>query len=141
MTIRYTDSSILQATIVAPRLLHYSDEKEPYTEMPEGVKATFFDARGRETSRISAASAVSYETEKMIVLRDSVRVYNTKGEELQSEELYWDQRKKTIYTNTFVKIVREGETLRGHGFESNETFTKYKILKPSGPVKLKESFE
>ena len=37
-----------------------------------------------------------------------------------------------------MKIKRQDELIYGEGFESNETFTKYKIIKPSGRVKLKE---
>ena len=140
VTIRYTDSAILKATIQAPLLIRYPEKKEPYTEMPKGLFATFYDELGQEDSRLSAAYGISYETRKLIKLTDSVRVVNKKGEELKSEELYWDQKAKKIYTNTFVRIVRNGETLRGDGFESNETFTKYRILRPAGPVTVQENF-
>lgn len=137
VVIRYTDSSVLKATISAPLMIRYPKKKEPYTEMPEGLYATFYDDQGVEDSKLSAAYGINYEGKKLIKLTDSVRVVNKKGEELKSEELYWDQKEKRIYTNTFVRIIRNGETLRGDGFESNETFTKYRILRPAGPVAVK----
>ncbi|MBO6517117.1 MAG: LPS export ABC transporter periplasmic protein LptC [Bacteroidia bacterium] len=138
--IRYTDSAVLKAIVKAPLLVRYPKKKEAYTEMPKGLSAVFYDGAGQEDSRLSAAYGINYETKKLIKLTDSVRVFNRKGEELRSEELYWDQKEKRIYTNTFVRIIRNGETLRGDGFESNENFTKYRILKPAGPVTVQDNF-
>ena len=137
--IRYTDSAVTKATIRAPQMIRYPNKKEPYTEMPKGLFATFYDANGKVDSRLSAAYGINYEEKKLIKLTDSVRVVNVKGEELKSEELFWDQTSKKIYTNKFVRIVRNGETLRGDGFESNETFTKYRILRPAGPVTVQDN--
>ncbi|MFT5724552.1 MAG: LPS export ABC transporter protein LptC [Bacteroidia bacterium] len=137
--IRYTDSAILKATIRAPQMIRYPNKTEPYTEMPKGLFATFYDSDGKVDSKLSAAYGINYEDKKIIKLTDSVRVVNAKGEELKSEELYWDQKGKRIYTNKFVRIVRNGETLRGDGFESNENFTKYRILRPAGPVTMQDN--
>lgn len=138
VAIRYTDSAKLKALIQTPLLVRYPRKKEPYTEMPKGLSAQFYDNQGGIDSRLSANYGINYEEKKLIKLNDSVRVVNKIGEELRSEELFWDQKEKRIYTNKFVKIIREGEEIRGDGFESNENFTKYKILKPSGRVKVKE---
>ncbi len=137
--IRYTDSAILKAKIHAPEMIRYPNKEEPYTEMPKGLFATFYDSDGKEDSKLSSAYGINYEAKKLIKLTDSVRVYNRKGEELKSEELFWDQKEKKIYTNKFVRIIRNGETLRGDGFESNENFTKYRILKPAGPVAVQDN--
>ncbi|MCB9261122.1 MAG: LPS export ABC transporter periplasmic protein LptC [Flavobacteriales bacterium] len=139
VTVQYNDSAKLKAIINTPLLIRFPQKKEPYTEMPKGLNATFFNTEGKEDSKISAAYGINYEIQKLIKLKDSVRVYNQQGEELKCEELYWNQKTKKIYTQTFVKIVRDGETLRGKGFESNETFTKWRILKPAGSVSVTES--
>ena len=141
VTINYTDSAVLRATINAPVMIRYPERDEPYTEMPEGLLAKFFKPDGTEDSRLSAAYGINYESKKLIKLTDSVRVVNKEGEELKSEELFWDQKKKKIYTNKFVRIIRNGETLRGDGFESNENFTKYRILRPAGPVSIDTDLE
>lgn len=139
VVIRYTDSAVVKATIEAPEMIRYPKKTEPYTEMPKGLFATFYDGDGNVDSKLSAAYGINYEDKKLIKLTDSVRVVNVKGEELKSEELFWDQKEKKIYTNKFVRIVRNGETLRGDGFESNENFTKYRILRPTGPVTVQDN--
>ena len=139
VVIRIHDSAEVKATIRAPQMIRYPNKDEPYTEMPKGLFATFYDANGKVDSKLSAAYGINYEDKKLIKLTDSVRVVNVKGEELKSEELFWDQTSKKIYTNKFVRIVRNGETLRGDGFESNESFTKYRILRPAGPVSVQDN--
>ena len=139
VNIRYTDSARLKAIIHTPELVRFPNKAEPYTEMPKGLDAQFYNPNGEEDSRLSANYGISWETKKLIKLTDSVRVTNQKGERLESEELFWNQEKKTIYTNKFVRIYREYDTIRGAGFESNETFTKYRILKPTGKVKMREN--
>lgn len=139
VSIKYTDSARLKAIIFTPLLVRYPNKRNPYTEMPKGMNARFYDLNGNVDSRLSARYGINYENQKLIKLKDSVRVVNQKGEELKSEELFWDQEKKIIYTNKFVRIAREGEEIKGDGFESNETFTRYKILKPSGSLKVKEN--
>lgn len=136
--IRYTDSARIKAIIHTPIMQRYPSAKEPYMEMNEGLKAEFYDVNGEINSRLSANYGKRYERQKLIELRNNVHVHNKIGEELESEELFWDQEGKRIFTDKFVKITRKDELIYGEGFESNETFSKYKILKPKGRVKLKD---
>ncbi len=136
--IKYTDSAILKALINAPVLKNHPTAAEPFMEMPEGLDATFYDASGTKESFLSANYGINYSEKNIILLRNKVRVTNEKGEELQSEELYWDQALKKIYTNKAVKIIRGDEVLYGKGLESNENFTKYRILNPVGEFEVKE---
>lgn len=138
VTIRYTDSAVLKALITAAVLKNHPTDAEPYMEMPEGLKANFYDKTGEKESYLSANYGINYTAKHLIFLRNDVHVINEKGEELQSEELYWDQTTRKIYTDKAVKIIREDEIIHGSGLESNENFTRYRILKPSGEVKFKE---
>jgi len=138
VTIRYTDSARLKAIITAPLMERYPEAEKPYLEMTEGLHAEFYNKNGQVVNWLRANYGIHYETDKTIELRDEVQVRNVYDEQLESEELFWDQATKTIHTDKFVKIKRQDELIYGEGFESNETFTKYKIIKPSGRVKLKE---
>jgi len=138
VTIRYTDSARLKAIITAPLMERYPDADKPYLEMTKGLNAEFYNKNGQVVNWLRANYGVHYEKDKTIELRDKVQVRNKYDEQLESEELYWDQATKRIHTDKFVKIKRQDELIYGEGFESNETFTKYKIIKPSGRVKLKE---
>jgi LPS export ABC transporter protein LptC len=134
----YTDSGRLKAIIEAPIMEHHNDPKRPFTEMKEGVKAVFYDASGVEESNLRADYAINYERKKIIHLKKNVHVTNSIGEELSSEELFWDQKSREIYTEKQVTIKRGEELIIGRGLRSNETFTKYRIERPSGTVNVPE---
>jgi hypothetical protein len=63
---------------------------------------------------------------------------NTKGERLNTEEIIWDEQKKKIYSDKYVTIHTKDEILFGYGFESNEDFSKYKIFKLSGTIRMED---
>jgi lipopolysaccharide assembly outer membrane protein LptD (OstA) len=66
----------------------------------------------------------------------NVFLVNSKGEQLNAEELIWDQNKKKIYSDKFVKVTTEDEIMFGNGFESNEDFSEYKVKKLTGQLKI-----
>lgn len=138
----YTDSAVLRAKIFAPVMKRYPTAEDPYLEMPDGVKANFFDALGVIQSSLAAQYAVNYEEKDMIIIRDSVRVINKHDEEIKTDELIWLKKERRIYSEKPVRIrVRDEKILIGEGFESNETFTKYSIKKLTGTIKITENQE
>ncbi len=137
VAISYTDSGALKAKIFSPLMEHYPKSAEPYMEMKKGVRGYFYNASGEVESSLTANYAVSYENKKMIVTKKNVHVKNVRNEELETEELTWDQRMEKIYTDKFIKIKTPDEILYGNGFESNQNFTRYRIKHLSGRVSLK----
>jgi hypothetical protein len=65
-------------------------------------------------------------------------VVNNKGEKLNTEHLIWDRRADRISSDRFVKITTADEILMGDGLESNGNFTRYKILKIRGTLRIRE---
>jgi LPS export ABC transporter protein LptC len=137
----YADSAVLKAKIKAPVMERFANEANPYMEMKKGLKAYFYDKDHKIESTLKANYGISYEATKIIHLKEDVHIINSKGEELSSEELFWDQNKQKIYTEKYVTIKRINEIIYGDGFESNENFTKYKILRPKGRVNIKKESE
>jgi LPS export ABC transporter protein LptC len=133
----YTDSGILKARILAPLMERYPQKSEPYTEMKKGVKGFFYNKSGEAESTLSADYAISYENRKIIEVRNNVKVRNNLGEEMETEQLTWDQRREMIYTDKFIKIKTADEILYGTGFESNQNFTRYRIKNLNGRVSIK----
>ena len=66
-----------------------------------------------------------------------VNNYET-DEQLNTEELIWDQRKEFIYSNKFVKITTGDGVLYGDGLESDQTFSSRRIINPSGEILVDE---
>jgi len=74
--------------------------------------------------------------------KNNVIVTNIKGEILNTEHLIWDQNKKIIYSDVFVKITTPTQILFGKGLESDERFENWKIKNPTGNIFInKEELE
>ena len=133
----YSEAARMRVKLNAPVLKRYTGEK-PYVELPEGIKVVFYDSLKREESRLTANYAISHEAEKIMEARYNVEVINAKGEKLNTEHLIWNQEKKTIYTNEFVKITTPDEVIMGEGLEADESFTRYKIKKIKGTITINQ---
>lgn len=133
----YTDSAILKVILEAGHLERFLGEN-PYLEMTEGVHVRFFNSMGTVESELRSNYAISYENSDIMEAREDVVVVNKEGETLNTEHLIWEEKTEKIHTEEFVKITTEDEVIFGHGLESNQDFTKYRIKKIKGTINLKE---
>ena len=134
--ILYSDSAKVKTKISAPVMNKYYDIDTPYLEMPNGVKVVFFNDSLIENSRLTANYAIRYDKKNIMEARYNVIVVNEKGEQLNTERLIWDEDSALIKTSEFVKITTKDEIIMGTGLVSNQRFTKYHILNPSGTFPL-----
>ena len=139
VTIEYTDSGILKAIVESPEMIGVKNVRNPYIEMPKGIRAEFLDARGNIESYLLSEYGISYTEQKRMVVRRNVRVLNMKCEKLETEELVWDQQKGRIYTNKFVKITTPEQIITGEGMESDQTFSDWEILTVNGTINRKKN--
>ena len=133
----YSDSALLKVILTANHLERFLGEN-PYLEMTEGVHVRFFNNLGQVESELRSNYAVSYENTDIMEAKEDVVVVNKEGETLNTEHLIWEEKTERIHTEEFVKITTEDEVIFGHGFESNQDFTKYRIKKIKGTINLKD---
>ncbi len=134
----YSDSARVKVKMTAPQLDRYSGD-DPYIELPKGMLLWFFDDSMKVKTKLSADYAIRHENKKIMEARKHVVVVNERGEKLETEHLTWDEKEQKIRTKDFVKITTATDVLMGDGLESNQDFTEYKILKPSGTFSQKDS--
>lgn len=134
--ILYSDSGAVKVEVKAP-LLQRFDAENPYTEMPKGVNALFYDEALQVTSRLKADYAIRYDRELRMEARKNVVVVNVKGEKLETEHLIWDERDQKLKSEAFVKITTEEEVIYGNGFEANQDFSRYRIFNIKGIISVK----
>lgn len=141
IVIEYSDSARLKARIKAPVLKEYG-QPDNYTVMPKGVDVYFYDAHGRITSTMHADSAIMRRNSDLMEAYRHVKVVNENGEMLETEELFWRNSQnaadRELFSNTQVQITKNDEVLYGEGLRANESFSKYRILKPQGSFYLKD---
>ena len=138
----YSDSAIVRLKITGPELKEFAEteDREAYIEFPQGLQAIFYNKSASVESSLDAEYAVFWKKKKQFEARTNVVVRNfTENQELFTEELFWDQEEKRIWSDKFVKIITEkGPTYGEDGFESDENFTKFRIKKSRGRMTVDE---
>ena len=136
--ILYSDSAVVRVRIQAPTLLNYADQMDPRQEFPDGVQVDFLDNRLRVTSTLTAKKGIRRADKGNVTVRDSVVLRSIKKEQLETEELIWEERTGRVHTDKFVKITKPGEVMYGYGLEATDDFSYWKILVPKGRVKTEQ---
>jgi len=128
----YSDSGKIQAKIVSPLLEKYAGDK-PYLEFPKGINVIFYDNEMNIKSTLTANYAINWENNNIMEARNDVVIINhQKEEKINTEHIVWDQVKRKIYSNVFVKRTTKDDVLYGDGFDADETFSKYTLRNPRG---------
>ncbi len=136
----YTDSAKPKLKISAPELHRFQGDR-PHSEFPSGIKLEVFDSEGKAETTLTADYGEHYEEEDRLEVRDNVVVVNKDGHTLYTEHLIWDDQNDQIISEKYVKIVTEDEIIFGNGLEANRDFSKYRIKKIKGTIKVKDDEE
>ena len=95
----------MRAHLTAPLLLRYVDSGN-LAEFPKSLHVDFYNDSAKVESQLRALFGRYKETENKVYLRDSVVVFNTKGDTVFCEDLYWDQAAQKFYTDKKVTWSR-----------------------------------
>tara|TARA_R110002072_G_scaffold266303_4_gene425219 strand:- start:173 stop:736 length:564 start_codon:yes stop_codon:yes gene_type:complete len=134
----YNDSGYARVKIVATLAETYRIPKH-ITKLKDGLRVDFFSETGEVVSQLTSLyGEVNYET-GILVAKDSVVLRNFDSkQQLETEELFWNQKDSTIFTekNVIIKTDGKGVTGRGQGLETTQSFDHYVIKKPIGKMTL-----
>ena len=72
--------------------------------------------------------------QKLWKLIHNVHIQTQKGENFDTELLYWDQNKKRVYSDKAVRVEQVDRIIYAEGFESNEQMTKYTFFKVNNTI-------
>jgi LPS export ABC transporter protein LptC len=133
-----TEKGLVKNKLIATQLDQYQGEVD-YIEASGGFTMIFYDSLQQEEARLSAMRGKYDSKLKRLIAWEKVELFNVKGDKLETEELIYVQDSSLIYTQKFVSIMMQDDTLHGMGLESNDSFTRYKILKPYGKFQLEEA--
>lgn len=121
--ITYSDSGIVQVICDSP-VMERQNDQEVKDVFPEGLKITFLDENHQPTAWLEADYAERIPNKYLLTAKGNVRLYNVQNDKLQTSELHWDESRKKIYTEKFVRISRptQRDTTYGLGFEADQDF-------------------
>lgn len=130
----YSDSAKVKFQITSPLLLEYTI-KNPYKELPKGVKVIFFEADGKQAGSIVSDSAIMKNDDKLIEFFKNVVATNTQGTVYKSEELIWDMAKKQVFSKQKVEMTKVGgDVMYGTSFTSDDKLLNPKFQNATGVI-------
>lgn len=132
-----SDSGVTRYRIKAPEWLIYENAQEPYWYFPRGLHVEKFDSVFATEALIQGDTATYFKNKQLWRLDKNVRIENMKEETFLTSQIFWDQRKREIYSDSFIHIETPDEVIEGYGFTSNEQMTRYKIRRTSGIFPIK----
>ncbi len=139
LTIVRSDSAKIVAKIFAKEIKVFSKAEEPYINFPKGLLVESYKNYPEIESSMTANTAIYYNEKQLWHAIGDVVAVNIKGEQLNTEELFWDEAKEIIYSDKFSRISTEDGTFYGkNGFESDQNFTKWKLINTEGIVNVKD---
>ncbi|MEO6831403.1 MAG: LPS export ABC transporter periplasmic protein LptC [Chitinophagaceae bacterium] len=139
VTILYSRGGHVSTRLFAHTFIRALSANPPYTEMRDGLNVEFYDDSLHIKNTLTAGYARWYELENNILIRDSVKIVNDRGEELQTSELVWNQKIQKFFTEKPVRIITKTQTLNGTGMEASQDFSTYRIYNLTGQVKVEKS--
>lgn len=96
----YSQNGNLSYRFETPLLERYELAREPYMEFRKGVKVeTYNDTTHLVESTLTANYAIFLENQQLWEAKGNVVATNAQGQKLETEQLFWNQKSKRIYSN------------------------------------------
>lgn len=127
-----SDSGYTKYFIKAPLWSMYEEARDPFWLFPQGVDLEQYDTGLKKVASMRCDSAKYLSQKRVWRLDGNVVMVNTNRDSFLTKQLFWDQARRTIYTDSFIHIVRQDRIIEGMGFTSNEQMTAYTIKRPMG---------
>jgi LPS export ABC transporter protein LptC len=131
-----SDSALVTIKMETPRVLDFGNGDQEY---PEGFFLEFYDKLGNPTSSLRADYCYYTRKDNLYKATGNVVIQdNETKDKLNTEELFWDEKKGEVFTDKFVRIEKEGELHMGDGLEAKQDISYWRILNPKGTISLNE---
>ncbi len=127
-----SDSGITRYRITTPLWLVFDEAKEPKWRFPDGLFIEKYDIQMQSDATVVCDSATYFSERKLWRLDGNVRMVNVAKDRFLTQQLFWNQNERKVYTDSFIHIERNDRTIEGYGFISNEQMTSYTVNQVSG---------
>ncbi|MBS4071278.1 MAG: LPS export ABC transporter periplasmic protein LptC [Algoriphagus sp.] len=125
--ILHSDSAVHRSEVTAARQLDFANGN---MEFPEGIAIKIFTPEGLLETTMTADRGYFLRDQNLYRGEGNVQIHNLiKDQRLQTEEIFWNQAQKKIYTEKFVTIQERQTIFNGTGMEADDTFSNYQLKK------------
>ena len=133
-----SDSGVVRYKIITDEWKVYDRLAPSRWTFEQGIYLEKFDDSLQIDAVIVADTAYYYDKEELWELRSNVHIENENDEEFDTELLFWNQKKRTVYSDLYIRIRQQRRIITGTGFTSNQEFTRYTIKNTQGIFPIKE---
>lgn len=128
-----SQAAVVKAKLTSP-LMTRTEIDTPIVEFPNTLRVTFYDDSTKPESFLFAKYGRYLERQGKVLLKDSVVVFNIKGDTLLTNELWWDRNQEKFYTDKHVLIKQpdDQQFVGENGMEADQSFKKWTLFNGSG---------
>ena len=126
-----SDSGYTRYHLTAPLWEMFEDAEEPFWKFPQGLEVEQYDLQLNPESTVVCDSAIYFSRKRLWRLDGNVVMVNTDADSFLTQQLFWDQAERKIYSDSFIHIVRSDRTIEGYGFESDQSMLYYTVHRPT----------
>ena len=134
----YTDSAKVKAILKSPLNKDFTNLKFPFSEFPNGVKITFFDANKNETF-VSSNYAITYNKTNIVDLIGDVLIELSDGSVLKTSQLFWDPEQEWLFTEQNFTFKNDDYDIKANRLDANRQFTIFNTGKLDGNLTVEEN--
>ena len=132
-----SDSGVIKYKIVAEQWSVYDRTNPPKHTFMNGIFMQKYDPAFHIEMYLTADTAFWYD-QNLWEFRGRVEIRKNNGTTFNTEELFWDMGKHTVYSHKNMRIVTQKEELKGIGFRSDEELTDYEFFNSAGSFPVPE---
>ncbi len=134
--IMYYDSGFLEFKLVGAEMTIVPREKQDPLVEVDSFNLYLYDREGRVYTKVKANSGTVDLPNGLMWAKGHVFVWSREGNKLNTDEIVWDLKEDRIYTYSDVRLETPEGVIYGKGFETDPSFTKYRITKMKGSLKV-----
>lgn len=115
-----SDSGVMRYRMVAERWEVNTVKNPSFWYFDKGLFLEQFDEQFHIQAFIECDTAWFYDQIRVWELRGNVKIRTNDGTRFASEELYWNQATRKLYSYKFSKLTTQDSEMQGTHFESDE---------------------
>ncbi len=97
-----SDSGYTRYHMETPLWQMFEDADEPFWKFPEGIELEQYDLDMHPESTVVCDSAIYYSRKRIWQLDGNVVMVNTDADSFLTQQLFWDQNARKIYSDSFT---------------------------------------
>lgn len=126
-----SDSGYVRYKIEALVWEIFDAAQEPNWKFRQGLYVEQYDDSMKVAGTFVCDSAIYRTVPKLWEFIGNVRVRNVAGDRFVTQLLFWNERERKIYSDSFIHIEKSDRIIEGYGFESDDRIEDYIVHHPT----------